>query len=255
MTRPSSDPSPVTRLGAGGDRKKRGWLAPVSWSVAAVFAAAAALYSSATAREVAAESARTIFQIVTSPFVLEATLAILGLCIVIAINQRRIQKEGDGWVYLETHEPATDASEASDPPHRHDGVVWQEKPGAFDDAGTSLEVAEGYLDLGLGEDALRELESMPAAAREQEKAVGLRIRALVMTGQGTAAATAFTDWMRGHGGGGTFLAEAALASALWLHGNVPGAEAGTWLARARDADGAVVEKLPRQHPLRGFLVP
>jgi hypothetical protein len=33
--------------------------------------------------------------------VLEASAAFIGLCVVFAINGRRIAKEGDGWVVME----------------------------------------------------------------------------------------------------------------------------------------------------------
>ena len=39
--------------------------------------------------------------------------------------------------YLEKQNPADNASDLSDPPNRHEAVVWQEKPDAFDGAGAA----------------------------------------------------------------------------------------------------------------------
>lgn len=42
-----------------------------------------------------------LFTFITTPFVLEATTAVVGILIVFAINSRRIAREGDGWVMME----------------------------------------------------------------------------------------------------------------------------------------------------------
>lgn len=54
-----------------------------------------------TAGEVALQGLAYLFSFVTTPFFLEASAAFAGLCIVLIINQRRIAKEGDGWVEME----------------------------------------------------------------------------------------------------------------------------------------------------------
>lgn len=49
-------------------------------------------------REVAGEAAWMAFSVFTSPFILESSVALLGLIIVVTWNQWRIRQEGDGWV-------------------------------------------------------------------------------------------------------------------------------------------------------------
>lgn len=56
--------------------------------------------SNETASEVALTSFGNFFGLVTTPFILEASTAILGLIIVVTYNQWRMEKEGDGWVIL-----------------------------------------------------------------------------------------------------------------------------------------------------------
>ncbi len=51
-------------------------------------------------REVTLQAAANFFGFVTTPFVLEATLALFGLVAVMTYNQWRLSKEGDGWVVL-----------------------------------------------------------------------------------------------------------------------------------------------------------
>lgn len=53
-----------------------------------------------TAREITLQGAANLFGFVTTPFILEATLALLGLVAVMTYNQWRLHKEGDGWVIL-----------------------------------------------------------------------------------------------------------------------------------------------------------
>ncbi len=62
--------------------------------------AALAVGQSPTASEVVWQAAANFFGLVTTPFILEATVALLGLTAVMTYNQWRISKEGDGWVVL-----------------------------------------------------------------------------------------------------------------------------------------------------------
>jgi hypothetical protein len=65
-----------------------------------------AIRSQPTAREVVWQGFANLFGFFTTPFILEATVAVLGLIAVMTYNQWRISKEGDGWVYLP--EPGAD---------------------------------------------------------------------------------------------------------------------------------------------------
>lgn len=60
----------------------------------------ALVLQNATAREVALQAAANLFGFVTTPFILEATVALFGLIAVMTYNQWRLGKEGDGWVVL-----------------------------------------------------------------------------------------------------------------------------------------------------------
>ena len=48
------------------------------------------------------------------PFFLEASAAFAGLCIVLIINQRRIAKEGDGWVVMEVKDADEEAKKQTE---------------------------------------------------------------------------------------------------------------------------------------------
>lgn len=98
--KPAPDSSPA---------KTGGWLEPLVWSLVmvALFITAACL--SAEVREVLLQGAAYLFTFFSTPFVLEASTAFIGLCVVMIINNRRIAKEGDGWVVMEVRkEPDTE---------------------------------------------------------------------------------------------------------------------------------------------------
>lgn len=144
---------------ACGASSKRSWLEPTLWTVAACAALIALLWLNATAREVGAQTALALLQFFTTPFVLEISLAIIGLGIVLAINHLRMRREGDEWVYLQkTDVPAATSDGAELPPHRLDAVVWADKPMPFDQAGTALSVVEGFLAMGMPGEAARSLD-------------------------------------------------------------------------------------------------
>jgi hypothetical protein len=222
------------------------------WSLGAMTALMILLRVSPTAREVVGESALTIFQILTAPFVLETCLAIAGLCIVMAINHYRQQKEGDGWVYLQRQEPQPGVDDgAGDPPHRHDAVLWHEKPGAFDEVTTEFEVIEGYVDLGLADDALQELAALPQSMRQKEQACDLFVRALVISGRLPEAAGEFEKSAKDHPERSERLAGTALSVACWLNNNRKAeTEIDEWLLKSRRVDARAFDKLPADHALK-----
>lgn len=85
--------------------------------VAAVLAAAvAAIRQSPTAREVVWQAFTNLFGFFSTPFILEATVAVLGLIAVISYNQWRISRDGDGWVVLpdSTDQPPPPAPDTTD---------------------------------------------------------------------------------------------------------------------------------------------
>lgn len=58
-----------------------------------------------TAREVVRDAFAGLFGFFTTPFILEASVAIGGLIAVVTYNQWRILQEGDGWVTLPDPDP------------------------------------------------------------------------------------------------------------------------------------------------------
>ena len=134
------------------------------WGIAVgigVGALAAALIFSESAREITLLTARSLFGIVTTPFLLETTVALFALFIVLAINKHRLEKDGDGWVYMMVQEPDEKGSAALPKAitQRLQGTVLKEKPEPLDEALTERSLVEGYLELGMAAEAKRELEA------------------------------------------------------------------------------------------------
>lgn len=100
-------PAPVTS-----PAKSRWWLEPLLWSLAFIIATGVAAYVNETAREIVTQGLAYLFAFITTPFILEATTAFIGLCIVFVINNRRIEREGDGWVEMEVKQPEPEAKAA-----------------------------------------------------------------------------------------------------------------------------------------------
>jgi hypothetical protein len=74
---------------------------------------------SPTAREVVWTGVTNLFGFFTTPFVLEASLAVFGLLAVVTWNEWRRQQDGDEWVYLPADPPSSgtpNASSSSDTP-------------------------------------------------------------------------------------------------------------------------------------------
>ena len=127
-------------------------------------------YLSPTAREVLQDAFFYGIAFFGTPFVLEATVAVIGLLTVLTISHWRIHKEGDGWVHLAVPEAGTE----DDPAHRLNAVVLKEVPETLDDVETRLAAIEGFIDLGLPEDALEALNRLSPEAQALPKAVSLR---------------------------------------------------------------------------------
>lgn len=82
------------------------WLESLLWSAAIIAGVAVAAYMNETAREIVTQGLAYFFTFFSTPFVLEASTAFVGFCIVMIINARRIEREGDGWVEMEIKAPA-----------------------------------------------------------------------------------------------------------------------------------------------------
>ena len=93
----------------------RPWIKPFLWSLAALLVTAIVCWRVPTAREVVGETALTVFQVLTTPFILELTVAFLGVCAVITINQFRLDRAKDEWVTMRVPDaPAAEAAKAPD---------------------------------------------------------------------------------------------------------------------------------------------
>jgi hypothetical protein len=65
--------------------------------------------------DVASEAFWGVFTFFTTPFILETSVALFAILLVGIINQRRIDREGDGWVLL-PRQPAKSNTQDQQPP-------------------------------------------------------------------------------------------------------------------------------------------
>ncbi len=86
-------------------QKSLWWLESLLWSLAIIAGVVIAAYVNETAREIALQGLAYFFTFFSTPFVLETSTAFIGFCIVMIINNRRIEREGDGWVEMEITTP------------------------------------------------------------------------------------------------------------------------------------------------------
>ena len=139
---------------------------------------AVAVFSEA-AQEVLWDALRTLFAIFSTPFILESTVGLLALFIILAINKHRLEKEGDGWVYMMVQEP--DEKGGSPLPkaitQRLQGTVMKDKPEPVDEALTERSMVEGFLELGMAAEARREFDSQNELPDDAVTAA-LRVRVL-----------------------------------------------------------------------------
>lgn len=153
----------------------RWWLPPLLFTAGLFIAISIIWQVSETAREVLAKAIMMIVGALSTPFVLETTVALFGLCIVIAVNQWRLNKEGDGWVYLAQTEPdaASVAAGAETPAQRLEGVIMTTPPDEAIDLNARLAMIEGYIDLGLTHEAQDHLQRLSADERLDPRAQAL----------------------------------------------------------------------------------
>lgn len=83
---------------------RRGWLPPLLWALGVLSLLVLACVLNEELREVVLEGVGYLLGFVSTPFILEATAACVGLGIVFIINNLRIEREGDGWVEMEIKE-------------------------------------------------------------------------------------------------------------------------------------------------------
>lgn len=158
---------------------KRWWVSPLLFTATLITATVIVCKVSDTAREVLAKAVMMVAGALATPFILESSIAIFGLVLVLVINQWRLQKEGDGWVYLAKTEPdaASVAAGAEVPPQRLDSVVIPTAPDAVLDFNARLAIAEGYVELGLAQEALDHLKMLSPEEQKEPQVEAVRQRA------------------------------------------------------------------------------
>lgn len=154
--------------------------APWLISFLGVFAVAAFVFLYPPAKELAWETSRIVFSLIFTPFLLEIFCVVVGLLIVIAINNHRRAKEmEDEWVYLHEIDPDVSLSETEmkDLPEpllrRIEGGSFVSKPVPVG-AEERLAQIEGFLEIGELEEASA---AMLAAPEDEIQSPGyLRVR-------------------------------------------------------------------------------
>lgn len=148
------------------------------FTVVLVLVTMAVCQTSETAREVLAKAVMMIAGALATPFILEISVFLFGLVAVIVLNQWRMEKEGDGWVYLAQTEPdaASVADGAETPAKRLEGIILTAAPDARIDLEARLSIVEGFLDLGLLEEAREHLDLLSDEEQREARAMDLRSR-------------------------------------------------------------------------------
>jgi len=124
------------------------------------------------------ETVGTIIGMMTTPFVMETSFIILGIIIVITLNNWRRFKEGDDFVYLEQ----IDGPDApKDLPDQAKWAVYREKP-LDAEALTLLEQAEGAFAIGDFATTAECIGAMDHAELKKQDTLSLRLDLARATG-------------------------------------------------------------------------
>lgn len=126
---------------------------------------------------VAGEFFARVIGIVTTPFLLEATLCILGFVVVVTLNHWRQLREGDELVYLDQVKNAP-----QDLPGQARWAVYQSEPlepGSIE----PTDLLEGAIAIGDHETAVEILSAMSEAERAAPAVLKLRIALAEATGK------------------------------------------------------------------------
>jgi hypothetical protein len=209
---------------------------------------AALLILNPTAREVTGDALGLVFAFFTTPFILETTCAALFLLGLLAYNRWRLHQEGDGWVWLLTHEPDEKSLPATIT-QRLQSTVLKDEPEPVDDARAEAGIIEGYLELGMSAEALRELNE-DSRPHPRLDAVILRLRVLAAN-LDTETATHVLRDAAADPAARPALVAAALDNARWLLKHLQREDlARHWLHEARRVDPAADAAVAPGEPLR-----
>jgi hypothetical protein len=126
---------------------------------------------------VAGEFFARVLGIMTTPFILEASLCILGFVIVLTLNQWRQLRDGDEFVYLEQVKEA-----GTTLPDQARWAVYPDKP--LEPGNISeTDLLEGAIAIGDHEEAIALLGGMSESERLQPEVIRLRISLAERTGK------------------------------------------------------------------------
>ncbi len=213
----------------------RQYLWPVLWTALGMMGYALLLIFSPTAREVSRETAIMLFSILSTPFILETTFALLGIFIVMGINHWRLSKEGDGWVYMVSQE-VNESEAGAKASQRLQGIIFQDKPLTLDLESAAQGVLEGYLDLGMAAQALKELREQSDLPDDAPTAA-LQIRILAANIDTESARTLLQQSIERFPQSGELFKQTGKAITIWLQIHLPGHEAiRVWESVAGDVD-------------------
>ena len=212
---------------------------------------AAVLVASKEARELAEDSLKTIFGVVTTPFIFESTCALLFIAGLISYNRWRIQKEGDGWVYIVETEAETELPKSLT--ERLHNTVLSNKPEALDEEQARRSTIEGFLELGMGAQALSEFEPVKSWPDDIDTA-DLHIRVLAANADQDAAAKLLRSSVERYSGSVTRFSGVALDIARWTlaHQQQP-AVTEFWITEARKLTPYSRFHVAESDPLHPFL--
>jgi len=211
----------------------RQFLVPIACFLLLAGGITALLVTSETAREVVVDWLTLAFTIVTTPFILETTAASLFLLGLLAFNRWRLQKEGDGWVYLMTQETDATGKEKGAARKIH-SMILPNKPEPVDEELDEAGVIEGYLELGMAAQAMEEMNRAQMESAQTLDAALLRIRVLASNLETSAALDLHRETSVRHPEAQERLAQNAEQTAGWLRAHLPshGREATLWQEQA-----------------------
>ncbi len=120
-----------------------------------------------------------IVGVISTPFLLEICFVILGLIIVVGLNQLRQRREGSEFVYLEQID---DPSAPTDLPEYSKFAIYRDRP--LDGVSPShLDEIEGALEIGDHEQAAESLARLGDEDLKQPAILALRLRLARETGK------------------------------------------------------------------------
>jgi len=121
----------------------------------------------------------TMIGAMTSPFLMEASFFVIGLCIVVLLNHWRRKRDGDDFVYLEQVEPR---DLTGDVPDHAKWAVYQEKP-LPGETPSLLAQAEGAMAIGDFTAAAEHVAAMDEAELARPETLALRLELARATGK------------------------------------------------------------------------